>query len=256
MASSNSDKRSRQARAEQMRKERERADTRRRNGITIGIVAIVVVLIVVAGFAIKSQVDQNNDPATAPGHLSDGGAIVYDKESATGKPADGDPVTVTLYEDYQCPACKSFHTAHSDSLEQSVKKGEIEIEYRPIAFLDRMSSTNYSSRALNAAACVLDAKGPKAFHKMHDLMFENQPQEGGDGLPDEQLIELADQAGASGVDSCVADMKFKDWTKKVTENASDEGVSSTPTVQVDGKTVGEGVPSPSELQAAIAAASK
>src|SRR5699024_2295180 len=185
LASNN--KQSRQARAEQMRKERERADARRRNGITVAVVAIVVVLIVVAGFAVKNELDSGSDPGSTPSNLRNNVAIDYDTKAATGKPADGDPVTVTLYEDYQCPACKAFHQSSSQQLEKLVKQGTITIEYRPIAFLDRMSSTNYSSRALNAAACVVDAKGPKEFHAMHDLLFVNQPPEGGDGLTDEQL---------------------------------------------------------------------
>lgn len=253
---SNSDKRSRQARAEQMRKERERAEKRRRSAITIGIVVVVLILIGAAGYAIKSQVDQNNAPSAAPSHLTDGVGVVYDREAATGKPAPDDPVEVVLYEDFQCPACRAFEAASGQYLQKAVEKGDITIEYRPIAFLDRMSSTNYSTRSLNAAACVLDEKGVKAFHQLHDLLYANQPEEGSAGLPDSQLAQLAGQVGASDADSCIKNGTYKDWTADVTQKASDAGISSTPTVKVDGKSVGEGVPPLKKLKSAIADAAK
>ena len=45
----------------------------------------------------------------------------------------------------------------------------------------RARTTQYSTRALNAAAAVVDAAGPDAFQTFHDLLFANQPAEGGVG---------------------------------------------------------------------------
>ena len=47
----------RAARAEQMRKEREKADRKQRNLITTGIVLVVLVLVAIGGYAIKSTSD-------------------------------------------------------------------------------------------------------------------------------------------------------------------------------------------------------
>lgn len=261
-----SDKLDRQQRAEQMRKERERADKRRRNGITVGIVAVVVVLIAVAAFAINQEIGKNNAPAVAPNGVTKDGGVVYDQAAATGKPATTqDPVKVVLYEDFQCPACQSFESAVGNFLQQSVASGAISVEYRPIAFLDKASSTNYSTRALNAAACVVDEKGPKAFYDLHSTLYRSQPPEGGAGLEDSQLESFAEQAGASGDGSCISEGTFEKWSKDITEKASAAGVSGTPTVQVEGKVV-EGPVNPqtgepstaglAELQAAISAAKK
>jgi protein-disulfide isomerase len=68
-----------------------------------------------------------------------------------------------------------------------------------------------------------------AFRKMHDLLYANQPAEGGDGPEDPELLERAEQAGVGG----------------------------TPTVLVAGQEVQNaagGPPGIAELQAAIAAA--
>ena len=65
-----------------------------------------------------------------------------------------------------------------------------------MAFLDRASTTNYSSRALDAAAAVVDT-APGSFQAFHDLLYANQPEEGSAGLTDAQLLDYAVQAGAA-----------------------------------------------------------
>src|SRR5688500_8807080 len=99
----------RAARAEQMRKEREKADRKQRNLITVGIVVVVVALIAVGGYAIKSESDKNKtvDEVINPANSTKDFGVTYDTEAATGKAAT-DPVTVVAYEDFQCPACRSF----------------------------------------------------------------------------------------------------------------------------------------------------
>lgn len=254
MATTNEDKRSRQQRAEQMRKARERADAKRRNLLTLGIVAIVVVLIAVATFAIKSQVDKNNAPAVVPKNVTKDGGIIYDQSDAGGTTSpNASPVSVVLYEDFQCPACRAFEASSGEFLQQQVKSGAIEIEYRPISFLDRQSSTKYSTRSLNAAACVASQKGSAAFYTFHQSLYANQPPEGGEGLPDSQLADLAKQAGATGAGSCIDEGTYEKWATSTTEAAAAAKVNATPTVLVDGKVV-EG--SLQSLQAAIAAAAK
>ena len=92
-----------------------------------------------------------------------------------------------VYEDFQCPSCKAFEENVGSTLATDVSNGQIQLEYRPVAFLDRASTTNYSSRALGTAACALDDGGPTVFTKLHDLLFTHQPAEGSAGLTDGQL---------------------------------------------------------------------
>jgi len=108
-----------------------------------------------------------------------------------------------------------------------------------VAFLDDASTTDYSTRALNAAAVVLDTAGPEVFLKFHDLLFEHQPAEGSAGLSDAQLVAYAAQAGAtkSAVQPGIADRTYEQWVNNVNDQASKNGVTSTPTVRIDGKTL-------------------
>ncbi|MFY0405669.1 DsbA family protein [Solicola sp. PLA-1-18] len=256
---SNSGKNERQQRAEQMRKERERAEKRRRNGITLGIMAIVVVLVAVAAFAIVNEVGKSNDPAAQPKNTTDDYGIVYDQAASGSEPSAGaaEPVNVTIYEDFQCPVCQAFQEANGDFLDQQVASGAIEIEYRPIAFLNNASSTQYSTRSANTAACVVDTAGAKGFHELQKILYTNQPAEGGAGLTDDQLADYARQAGGLETESCIKDGTYEKWTEEATEASRDNDVQGTPTVLVDGKVTNGaqgGVPTAEDLQKAITAA--
>jgi protein-disulfide isomerase len=224
-----------------------KAEARRRNGIIAG--AVVAVLVVVVGVAALVQSGRNStsDTSATPANFSGTGStsVVLGQSSA--------PVTVTVFEDFQCPICQQFETNVGPTLISLREAGTIKVEYRSIAFLDRMSSTEYSTRALNAAACVRD-ESPDAFEKFHTALFENQPPENTAGLPDSKLVDLAKGAGAPDVASCVKNQRFKDWTVKVTDAASKDGVNGTPTVRVNGTDLVN--PSAEQLKAAVEKAAK
>ncbi|MEJ7635878.1 thioredoxin domain-containing protein [Aeromicrobium sp.] len=251
------DRQQRAARAEQMRKEREKADKKQRNFITLAIVTVVIALIAVGGYAIKTTSDKNKSETEVINPVNikkDSFGVVYDTDVVTGTPATN-PVSVTVYEDFQCPACRSFEEQSGPFLDAAVAKGEITVEYRPISFLDEASGGNrYSSRSGSAAMCTLDKGGVDAFKKMHAILFANQPEEGTNGMEDPALIDLAKQAGVTGIDSCVKTERFVPWIEAATEASRDAKVSATPTVLIDGKAIE--TPSAANLQKAIDAAKK
>jgi len=248
---SNDDKRQRQQRAEAMRKERESAARRRRNGITVAIVVVVLALIVAAGFSIKYYTDQNNAPAAVPTGLTDDNGVVFDQETSTGESAAGaDPISVVLYEDFQCPACKALFDVQSAYIKEQVDNGTISVEYRPIAILDR-ASDGYSTRASAASVCVAEDAGAKAFYEFHNLLYANQPPEGGTGLPEDQVVSYAEEVGADAAAACIEDGTYEKWAEEATSAASVDGISGTPTVLVDGKLVENPT---AELETAVAAA--
>ena len=241
-----------------MRRERNKADRRQRNVITIVIVGVVIALIGTAAWAINKETNKPSLPLVAPAMANADYGITWDKLASTGEETPADAVKVVLYEDFQCPACQAFEAANGTFLQESVDKGEIAIEYRPIAFLDPASTNEYSSRALNAAMCVLDTTDVKTFHDMYNLLYANQPKEGGAGHDDATLIGLAEQTGATKIDACIEDRKFEPWIREATTASSAAKISGTPTVLIDDKKV-EGatpnsLPAVADLQKAIAAA--
>ncbi|MET0821429.1 MAG: thioredoxin domain-containing protein [Aeromicrobium sp.] len=251
------DRQNRAARAEQMRKEREKADRKQRNLITVGIVVVVIALIAVGGYGINSASNKNKkeDKVVQPANATKDFGIVYTAADAGGTPpADAKPVSVELYEDFQCPACLQFEQQSSDYLKQQVASGAIDITYRPFSFLDGQSQNKYSSRSTSAALCVLDKGGVKDYVKVHDYLYANQPAEGTAGPTNADLVKAFDGLGITGLDSCIKTEKFVPWVEKARDAGSEKGVGSTPTVKVAGKELQN--PNPQTLQAAIDAAKK
>lgn len=247
------DRQARAARAEQMRKEREKADKRQRNLITVAIVVVVVLLIAAAGWGIKSLSDSNAKATEVvePRNLTDEGVaypVAQDKLKA-------DAPVVEIFEDYLCPACGQFEQLSGAFLEQQAAEGAIQLRFMPFSFLHNQSTNDYSHRAMNLAMCVLDTDGPEAFWKVNDLLYANQPTEGGAGPENAELIDLAKEAGVTGIDECVRSEKFVPWIDEIQAKFADEDkVSGTPTVHINGKD--SEARTPQELAKAFAEASK
>ena len=207
---------------------RARADRRRRT-VLGGLVAAVAVLVaLVAVIVVQTQRTSPSAGAAVPANVTDGTVIAVGSADA--------PVTVDLYEDFQCPNCEAFEAETGSTLAGLVAAGTVQAHYHGMAFLDTSANDQYSTRALNAAAVVLATAGPQAFQTFHDLLYANQPPEGGSGLSDDQLVQYAAQAGATGtsVEQDIRDLTYGDWVEQATDQASKDGVTGTPTVFVDG----------------------
>lgn len=251
------------ARAEQMRKDRERAEKRQRNLVTLGILAAVVALIAIGAFAVNSANSKRepNKKLIAPAGATKDYGVLYRPQDAGGKPSR-DAVRVVLYEDLQCPICQRFEAANGQYLGAAVKKGDIEIEYRFVHFLDLNGSSpnEYSGRAANAVLCTRATSGPKAFKTLHDLLYANQPEEKTLGPNDNALVESAVSAGAkkAKIESCILTHRYLPWLDKATDAMGPHKVTGTPTVRINGKDVtgALGIPTMVDIQKAVEAAKK
>lgn len=248
-----------QRRAVQVRAQRARA-------LKLGLIGGLVVAVIGIGIAIQANRGNNASSGTAsPANTTGAQNSIFTVVAPEATPTSGAAsptsgatkaatgVMVDIYEDFQCPACQDFESKVGSTLKSLVAQQKITLRYHPIAFLDRGSSTKYSTRSLNAAACVIDSK-PSAYPAFHDLLFAQQPPEGSAGLNDATLISLTDKAGAPGLNDCVRKGTFKGWAARVTDQASKENVNSTPTVLVAGQPLTDRTPA--ALQAAVQAATK
>jgi protein-disulfide isomerase len=216
--------------AAKMRAEAERRQARQRaTAIGATVAALIVIVVGVGVLVITTRQEQK--VVTAPTNLTDGGLLLGNPEA---------PITVDVYEDFICPACKEFQGLYAEQFTAWTSDGSVKIVYRPVAILDDHSTTNYSTRALNAFAAVLDTS-PDAAQAYYDLLMESQPDQRGPGLGDDVLLDLAEQAGAdrAAVEPAIASLKFRDWTKEQNEylskNFQENGKVGTPTVVVDGE---------------------
>jgi protein-disulfide isomerase len=214
-------------RAAAIRKEQERRERRRR---TLLVVAALAVVAVVATLVV-SYVGRSGGPSTSPA----GAVATY---AVPAGPASA-PVKVAVYEDFMCPFCGQFEAATRTMLQKQVDAGKVQLQYHVVNFLDRSSSTQYSTRSANALAVVLDTSGPKIAKNFHDLLYEHQPAEGSAGLSDGQLLAYAVQAGAarSAVSAGISKRTYQTWVDNGRDSASKDGVVATPTVKVNGTTL-------------------
>jgi protein-disulfide isomerase len=212
-------------RVKEMQAAQRRAEQRRRNLVVGGVAVAVIAAVVGIGIAIQSNRDTTG-PVAVPTGTVDKYGIARGDASA--------PVTMDLYEDFQCPICKEYEGFLGDTITKNVDAGTLRVVYHPMAFLDE-----YSSRALETAACVLDEDGPAAYLKLHDLLYQNQPSESGPWPPDAELASLAAQAGAdqAAVESCQTADTYTGWVGAATDAASKAHVTATPTMLIDGKDV-------------------
>ena len=227
--------------AEQKKKERRRSLL-----IQAGVVAVVALIVIGTTVAILGSRDDQAESVGPPAGFNDNGGIVLGDATA--------PVTLTVVEDFACPHCQAFEEANADLLDSFIGGSEVKVEFRPIAFLDQVSTDEFSSRALNATACVVEDEAAN-FAQMHRLLYANQPAEGGPGLTDDQLIDLAVQAGAeeTTVSTCITGRAHDNWVEATTNRTTDEQwFSGTPTVLVNGALVED--LSADGIQAAVDAA--
>jgi protein-disulfide isomerase len=204
-------------------------------------VGILVLFAAVIGFGLyRSQQSQHSTVVVPPGATTQG--VPVGKADAA--------VNVDVYEDFQCPICAKFEQITGPALDELIRAGTVRAIYHPVAYLDRLSSTGYSSRASAAAGCAA-AEG--IYPKFATQLFKQQPPEGAAGLPLETLIAIGNAAGA-GPDfgTCVRDGTYAGWTAQLTDSASRAGVMGTPTVLVNGQEVQDRTPD--GLRAAVGAA--
>ena len=225
---------SKSERAQALMREQQRRE-RQRNLLVVGAVVVAIAIIAVTMFVISSNKDTSGQAVGAggtPSNLTGTYDVVIGKSSA--------PTTIKAYEDLQCPICKQFEAATGQQTQAAIKAGKVKVDYHMVAFLDRSSSTNYSSRALNAAMAVLSTAGPDAFLKFHTIAFDNQPAEGTAGVPDSTLIDWAVQAGAtsSKVTPLINGNVYHQWVVNATDQMSKDGVTGTPTIFINGQNQG------------------
>lgn len=249
----------RDAAREQARVLREQEARRdRRNKIAgIGIlslagVALVTVVTFIVVQALRPGIAYGSDDATtitladttAPSTASSGGGIPVGADGGAGEPAADGDVVVSVYFDYMCPWCGKFEAANDAELTALREAGGVTVEYHVLAFLDGESSgSEYSTRAGNAAAVVAD-RAPAAFSDFHSLLFEHQPDVNTKGLTDEEIADLALEAGVPQdvVDeftTTVTDQPWRTFAPWLVANnnqmVTDVGRLGTPTVLIDGE---------------------
>ena len=251
------------ARAEQQAKEKRRERTVR----IVGAIGVIVVVALIIGLAIvvprMSNSDNNNaNPLPSP---NPSGAVPTGVYNGTGEVPWGVPVgtapatapLLTLWEDFQCPACDALEKANGAGLQSLAQDGKIRLVWRPTTFLDNNLGNQASAYAVSAWGCAIDAGKTTEYH---DILYANQPATEGEGWTQAQLLQFGEQAGISGAPldtfrQCVNDGTYLVWAANSTQAFYDANIQGTPYGELNGQPIETKVlADPVALEAAIAAA--
>jgi len=178
-------------------------------------------------------------------------AVATPDDMSLGNPAA--KVTVVEYASVACPVCGHWYKDVWPSFKAKyVDTGKIHFIYREMLVGDTDEMTTAASGFL-LARCA----GQDNYFKIVDAVYDSQP-----GLfadPRGVLLNIAKSSGMTEAqfDTCVRDPTALDaLQKRVAANVKRDNVNATPTFVINGKSLEAGYHPLTDLDAAIAAASK
>ncbi len=143
------------------------------------------------------------------------------------------PVTVELWEDFQCPFCQRFTEQVEPQLVSTyIATGKVRLVYRDYAFLGQESFW------AEIAARLADQQGK--FWPYHDYLFANQVGENVGGFAVERLRTMAEAVGLdmtrfdAGLEVTAAQTLFDKVDPTEKADAKKLGITGTPTLVVAG----------------------
>jgi protein-disulfide isomerase len=191
-----------------------------------------------------------------PGSSAPGGTAITVGHAPAGLASSGfvlgradAPVTIDLYEDFQCPVCATWSKSVFPSLvTNELAAGTVKIAFHDMAFL--------GPESIAAAKAAQAAQQQGRFWDMWATLYANQGRENSGAFSQDRLMAMATQLGLDTA-------RFQtDMASAATQAAVDAGrttgsaagITSTPTLVIAGQAY-VGVRPYSEIAAAIAAAS-
>jgi protein-disulfide isomerase len=148
------------------------------------------------------------------------------------------PVTIDVFEDFQCPACKNFTESTEPLIIQNlVSTGKARYVFHNFPFLDDQAVGKESDQAANASMC---ASEQDKFWEMHSILFANWNGENQGAFSDRRLQSMAESLGLDmqAFNSCFNANRYEAEVQADLDLGEQWGVSGTPTVFVNGQRVG------------------
>ncbi|GAA4625611.1 hypothetical protein GCM10023196_030470 [Actinoallomurus vinaceus] len=203
-----------------------------RGGLIIGLVAgglVLVVGVAVTAFLLFRKDGGGDRAGTLPGGVTvtmDAGGTVTMAAAGVSRPV------VDVYEDLQCPPCKTVHDVNDATLRSLAKERKAKVVYHPMVIFIAEPMASSSTRAAAAAWCAPDGVRWLAYV---DQLFAHQPAESSNGYPVADLVSYGSEAGITSADfaSCVRGQRFASDVRTWSREAIQSGISGTPTVMVN-----------------------
>lgn len=165
---------------------------------------------------------------------------------------------VDVYEDFACPHCGTFDRMHDPMLKELAVSGRARIVFRPMVIFSQSNQPAHGN-ALRAAAALRCVGDGARWLSYQDALYEHQPATlTTEGYATGDLISYAAKVGVTGdgFTSCVRSQRYAGSVKTVSQGYISSGLPGTPSVRVNGRTLGKSDTESAEaLRRAIEAAS-
>jgi protein-disulfide isomerase len=217
----------RQAQREKIEKQKTRSRL-----ITIGLITLGAVILVFA-FVAPTLQDAGEIITVTPVALPAANGLTLGDPHA--------PVTIDVFEDFQCPACQ-FYTESIEGLiiQNLLSTGNVKYTFHHYPFLDGdgAGSNGESDQAANASMC---ANEQGKFWEMHSTIYANWNGENQGNLNNVRLEAMAEASGLDmdAFNDCFRSNEYEDDIQADFELGKTMGVQGTPSVFVNGIKVGQ-----------------
>lgn len=207
--------------------------------LLLGIL-VIGALFVFAGEGVK--VGKANQPSSRPDAPSQPSNIKVDTKNAPFLGDENAPVTIVEFSDYQCPFCRKFWVETLPLIKSEyIETGKVKFVYMDLPL---ESIHPGAIPAAEAAECVREQGGDKAYFEMHDKIFSEQNiLDGGDpltgpvsGTAQFGTTELKKWAKDLGydIDNCLDSGKYNSDIQSDLEQAISAGGQGTPYFIING----------------------
>lgn len=161
------------------------------------------------------------------------------KISLEGEPVKGSadaPVTMVMYEDYECPFCKRFEEQTLPQIVSNyVDSGKVKLVWKDLPLPERIHP--WADEGAEAMECVYRVGGDEAFWPVKNKVFANQDSITKSNVYDKVKQWAVDQ-GVSGsqLQQCYDNGAMQEINEDKQE-ARSVGASGTPTIFINGKKI-------------------
>ena len=162
-------------------------------------------------------------------------------------------VTVTEYASAGCPFCARFNNEQFPAFKTKyIDTGKVHYVFREV-LVGGGPEIALGAAGFLTARCA----GKDKYFTVLDQVFHDQDQiyRSGDIKAGLEPIAKANGLSDKQFDACVSDETALNALNARSEKAGQDGIGSTPTFIINGKKAFEGVPTPEQLDAAVASAS-
>ena len=240
----------RRSQAEAARKAANAAQKKERMIRNIGAAVVVAIVGVIIGIGVMSSGGDGETVTPTTGTVP----TLVDQETGawTINPDSASDSVLETFEDFQCPGCGAFEKIFGDAMASLIEEDVVKVIYRPAVFLDKRIPGSNSARALSALGCAINQD--KGF-EFKSLVFNAQPTTEGQGWTDAQLVNLGSAAGIADQETfktCVEEGQHLKWAAVADEAFAASGVTSTPTIKLNGTEIPANLISDADPEAFVA----